>query len=704
LRGVSLALCVVASVALAQSARIVLRWKEVAGASAYELQIARDPGFVEVVLQTRSTTAGYRWDELPKVTHWWRVRSIDAEGRAGEWSPPRTIAVDSVVPEVLKPVEGGTVACGTGVEVELAASKLVKEYLLEVSQSSVFQSARELKQTTPGFSLGVLGPGPWYVRARAVDLKGTRSAAGPVRTFSVRVPPPRLKTIADQVLGAGQVQLAWAEAACATSYLVEAAIEGRDRVSVGAKEPLLAFKSNGAGEYRWRVAGVDEHGTSGEFSAEGVFHVKLPPPAPRPEVVGATRAELAWAPVPTAASYKVELLGDQKPVRVVAQATVTTPTWKSGDLPSGFYSWRVQARDARGHVSAFSELRRFERRVLQPLPVPAFAATPEVFASHAEVELSWSASAGATQYELEVDGAPLPAVPVTHLTLNSLADGAHTVRVRALALPAGESPPSALLAFFVGVPASVELSVRVVGDEVQVTLLDAKGRAVTGAAPTLAMKQSALSGVTLRDEKWVARWSALSDDDVLTVVDRTFRAERALHRPLPAPFWVAAGVGGVFNGGAVGSPSGALAVGWRLAPWRRRLGVELRGGVAHASSTLPLQGFSVVGSAWLVPLSLLANWQQPLGSFVVRGAVGPSLQLAFVTVGAESTTRALPGLEAAASLSRPLGPGRLELELGFTYARFDATLARLNAGGVALRVGYVLDFEPGATGRAGESY
>ena len=81
-------LLLVSSVSQAQNARIVLRWKDVPGASAYELQIARDPAFVEIVLQTRTTSAGYRWEQLPTTTHWWRVRSFDAESRASEWSPP----------------------------------------------------------------------------------------------------------------------------------------------------------------------------------------------------------------------------------------------------------------------------------------------------------------------------------------------------------------------------------------------------------------------------------------------------------------------------------------------------------------------------------------------------------------------------------------------------------------------------------------
>ena len=54
--GVGVLLLVVASVSQAQNARIVLRWKDVPGASAYELQIAKDPAFVEIVLQTRTTS------------------------------------------------------------------------------------------------------------------------------------------------------------------------------------------------------------------------------------------------------------------------------------------------------------------------------------------------------------------------------------------------------------------------------------------------------------------------------------------------------------------------------------------------------------------------------------------------------------------------------------------------------------------------
>ena len=148
-------LLLVSTVSQAQNARIVLRWKDVPGASAYELQIAKDPAFVEIVLQTRTTSAGYRWEQLPTTTHWWRVRSFDAESRASEWSAPRTIAVDSAVPTPLKPADGQSISCGSTVGFEMEPSPLVKEYILELAGNSEFSSFRTLHSTTPSFEIRV---------------------------------------------------------------------------------------------------------------------------------------------------------------------------------------------------------------------------------------------------------------------------------------------------------------------------------------------------------------------------------------------------------------------------------------------------------------------------------------------------------------------------------------------------------------------
>ncbi len=684
-----------AGVAAAQNARIVLRWKDVPGASAYELQIARDPAFVEVVLQTRTTTAGYRWEQLPTTTHWWRVRSFDAEARPSEWSQPRTLAVDSAVPTPRLPADAATLACGATVQFELEPSPLVKEYLVELSASADFSGVRTLRAAGPALELPGLPPGTWWWRTRAVDIKDRTSGPGPVRSFSIRVAAPRPKALGDVPLGTPQVTLSWAPVGCAASYLVEATLDGKDRVSMPAERPQAIFKAGVAGEYRWRVVGLDERGAPGDFSAESVFRVRLPAPQLKVEALGAT-VQLAWGPVPTATSYRVELqrLGGKAPVAVAA-ATVPSPGWRTPELPPGRYQWRVVAKDALGHVSAASEYRVFERAADVGLAMPTFL-SPEAdlaLAVGAEVDLAWAPVPGAVRYEVELDESALQLVQSPTLRTPPLAEGPHRVRVRALGDQFRVSPWSAVLELYAGVPPVVRAEATVAGAVVQVRLLDARGREVREVEPRLRVRDGALGPVALRDGRWQASWQApASGHDVLTVEERAFAVALPLVAPVDRPFSLAARGGGIFNGGAVASPTGQLAFTARL-PWlRRRLGAELRVGVFGAGGALDVEGVRVVGQAALVPASLLVAWHQDLGPLQLKVGVGPALQLAWLTVIDQQELRAAPGVEAAVALSRRLGPGRVELDVSYLHARLETPLARLSAGGVGVRVGYAVDF------------
>ncbi|MDP2275954.1 MAG: hypothetical protein Q8N23_19540 [Archangium sp.] len=681
-------------VSQAQNARIVLRWKDVPGASAYELQIAKDPAFVEIVLQTRTTSAGYRWEQLPTTTHWWRVRSFDTESRASEWSPPRTIAVDSAVPSQLKPPDGQSLSCGATVNLELDVSALIKEYLVELSSSSEFASLRTLRSPTPSFEVPGLSAGTWWWRARAVDLKGRTSGAGPVRSFAIRVSPPKLKQVNDVPLGTAQVQLSWAEAACAKSYLVEATQDGRDKVTIPALGQTLAFKAGVAGEYRWRVASVDERGAPGEFSAESVFKVKLPAPTGRSENVG-PRTDLSWSAVVAATGYKVELFRTgAKGNEAAGGATVTGTSWRTPELPPGQYAWRVTTKDALGHTSAPSELRTFVRAAGTPLATVTWVSPSAdvVVAPGTEVDLSWSDVSERKDFEVQFDGV-IQRVRTPSFRTAALNEGTHEVRVRAVGENFRMSPWSEPLELYAGVPTVTRAEVAVVGELVQVRLFDARGRAVLGAAPKLTVRDGAVGPSEFKADSWQAQWTPpASGNDVLTVEERGFHFERALAAAMDPPFTLAARAGGIFSGGAVASPTALVSFGVRLPFLRRRVGVELRAAGYRAGSSLDLGGATLRGEAFLLPLSLLAAWNQNVGAFQLKAGAGLAMQLAWLQVGPDAGFSVLPGFEVVAALSRRLGPGRVELELSFLYGRVDNALARLNAGGLAVRVGYAFDF------------
>src|SRR5687768_11785241 len=138
--GVLLALLLAFATA-AQSARVVLRWKPVQGAKAYELEIAEDSGFAKVVVREQLTVPGYRWQTLPRQSYHWRVRSLDAEGRPGVWSSPETIVAATTAPEPRAPADGAALKYEPDspvVELSFDGGKVMREYVVELAADAAF--------------------------------------------------------------------------------------------------------------------------------------------------------------------------------------------------------------------------------------------------------------------------------------------------------------------------------------------------------------------------------------------------------------------------------------------------------------------------------------------------------------------------------------------------------------------------------------
>lgn len=663
------------------------------GASAYELQIARDAAFTEIVLQTRTTVAGYRWEQLPTRTHWWRVRSVDAESRPSEWSAPKTVAVDTAIPTPLKPADGAVVSCGATASFEMETSPLIREYVLELSPSADFSSVRTSRSTTGTFEVPNLSAGTWFWRTRAVDVKQRTTEAGPVRSVSIRVGAPKVKPLADLVIGTSQVTFTWAPAGCAKSYIVEVSAEGREKVSMTTSATSLPFKLSGAGEYRWRVASVDERGSSGELSPESVFRVRLPTPVGLNERVEGT-VLLSWAGVSSAVGYELELerMADDKAVPL-ATHFVSGTTFPFPDLTPNEYRWRVAAKDAQGRTSAPADWRYFVRSAGAPLSTPRWGGPLDesVVSPESRVTLRWERSTEANAWEAEVDGEP-HRVGEPQFETAALEEGTHRFRVRAFGAGFRVSQWSQPVKIFAGRPSVDRAEIAQQGDQVIVELYDAKERTVRDVTPQFTVEHGQLSEPTLTEKGWRMTWTAPPlGDDVLHVDERSFHTTQPLIAVLDAWGSFAIRAGGIFNGGSVRSPDVGLGLGLRLPFLRRRIGLELRGAVYESHTSFSTAGVTFEAQAWLIPISLTVSFNQRIGPWGFHGGVGPVLQVAAFDLAGTSFTEARPGFEIALAASRVLGPGRLELELGFLWSRFDTDLARLNAGGFTVRLGYVFE-------------
>ncbi|WP_415894972.1 FecR domain-containing protein [Neptuniibacter sp. PT34_22] len=75
---------------------ISFSWQEEEGVSFYQLQLAKDKAFKQLVVDNKTEQASLAIDKPQAGTYYMRVRSIDADDYAGEWTEPQ---------EVVQPVE-----------------------------------------------------------------------------------------------------------------------------------------------------------------------------------------------------------------------------------------------------------------------------------------------------------------------------------------------------------------------------------------------------------------------------------------------------------------------------------------------------------------------------------------------------------------------------------------------------------------------
>ncbi|HEX9052683.1 MAG TPA: hypothetical protein VF841_19300, partial [Anaeromyxobacter sp.] len=170
----ALALALLPAGARARDASVVLRWKPVADAVEYELEIGADRELRQVVLSERVATPGYRWRELPDARRWWRVRGVDARGRPGRWSEVKALEPVLRPPEPRAPPDGRVVRGGAEIELECAPSPPADAYELEIATDPSFAAIVERRSgREPRFRVALeAGAYRWRIRG-SVDGQTT---------------------------------------------------------------------------------------------------------------------------------------------------------------------------------------------------------------------------------------------------------------------------------------------------------------------------------------------------------------------------------------------------------------------------------------------------------------------------------------------------------------------------------------------------
>lgn len=683
---------------------MVLRWRPVDNATRYQLQIARDDTFKDIVVDTMVDTPGFRWDELPNVVYHWRVRSFDADERPSQWSAPRAISAAATAPEVKAPAAGAQLDCKfEGVELAVEPQAVFKEYVLQLAEEPTFAGNVQQQQNATGRFKVVLAPGVWHWRVHAIDVAGRQTESTAARALTVALAAPKSRPTPDVVLGPREVTLAWEDVPCASRYQVEAVLEDDPPVTLSAGGTSTNFKPARAGEYRWRVAGLDARGAPGAFSAWTTFRARLPGPKAGGDVSG-REVTLSWSPQSGASGYRVEISAGSDFRPLLGHAVVEGNAHRPEPLPPGVYFWRVLARDQSGRWSMPSEVRRWAVPDLTPPAAPELLAPTAGRVARPDdgaLEARWSEVAGASSYDLQLDDGPVLSKSQPMHFFANVAPGNHAVRVRARG-PGGTPSKWTVREFSFGRPAfsrfvaapvrlalggkKALLSLRAVDDEgAPLPTGNLEVRADKGQVGAVAQR-----GDAVEVEYTPPPLSARTDADLLHVQMGAFEGEVKvpLERGVLA---VAANVGGRSNFGSVTSPT--LDVGLIYIPgWlSRRLNAELRVGFYAMGAKVALpQGFGVEVGAQLLPLSLLLGWTQPLFGLEWRAAVGFAVQLAWVQLDGVGSFTTVPSLELGLGVAMPLGPGAIEARLQYLWGRVD-TDVRFQAGGIGLTLGYRIE-------------
>ena len=178
----------------------VLDWADVSGASNYEVQVATDSAFTNVVA-TATTLVASNWTVSPALntnaSYFWRVRAKNSCGGTGAWSSAFTFTTRGCItlaaPTLVSPANGAT-GVSTSATLDFSDVTGATRYEVQVATDAGFTNVVRSNTTlaasawtvTPGLSSSTV----YYWRARAADSCGTSaySAASSFTTTNVCTP------------------------------------------------------------------------------------------------------------------------------------------------------------------------------------------------------------------------------------------------------------------------------------------------------------------------------------------------------------------------------------------------------------------------------------------------------------------------------------------------------------------------------------
>ncbi len=199
--------------------QVLLSWEDQSGSTEFEVQLASDTEFKNLIFKKRLELMSERTPLLEGGNYYWRVKGLHPQRNEPPWSPTFRFAIEEdaktpeapilaetridyeipeqvllrapsnvslsgrgVQPEQLKPFAWNTVTSAESYEVEVAPTESFENSIKQNLGADTTFAPQEIK------------PGPLFVRVRAKGRKGLVSAPSQTGRLEVGLPAPNLET------------------------------------------------------------------------------------------------------------------------------------------------------------------------------------------------------------------------------------------------------------------------------------------------------------------------------------------------------------------------------------------------------------------------------------------------------------------------------------------------------------------------------
>jgi len=388
-------------IAVATSNSISVVWDPVAGSSGYDIE-------VDGTIIDNGTYTSYNHMSLtPYTQHTYRVRAKN-EGGTGAWSELMSKYTQQDTPNT--PFNIDAAATNTSIIVTWQPISGATAYDIEVDGEVVNNSS-----STNYVHTGLLSGTMHGYRVRSINSGGKSDWSNEV-LVSTLTDTPIVPSNLVATPESGQITVAWDSIPGAT-YEIE--VDGNIKDN-GTSNTYIHSNIEAGISYNYRVR-TNKSGSLSDWSVVVTAEIPIEefgtPKNINTEATDTT-VTISWSPVVDATGYEVEVDGV-----VLDNGTETACVFNS--LTSNTqYTYRVRAKGI-DKVSDWSE----------PIAVTTFAfPTPSNIISSAtetSISLTWDAIAGATSYEVDIDG-QLVEVTTNAYTQESITPNTqHSYRIRA---------------------------------------------------------------------------------------------------------------------------------------------------------------------------------------------------------------------------------------------------------------------------------